>query len=429
MVTSTVRDALRTVTQDSRITDQEWHTVLQVAVDAQPRRATPEGRLLLETWANSSFEVEPEARRHLRDYLHSRGYAVPAERPAHKTDAALVREVEASNVGAPDRTFAALARAAGKGTAEVNVAVLDNGFDLWHPGLGYKGWVNEQEIPANGQDDDRNGKVDDSHGWDFVDWNNDVGHPSGDWHGTHVAGIATRGTDRVNVLPMRVLQGPHPYDVNQVAAAIDYAVEHGARVINMSFGIDTPERVRVFREAMARHPQVLFVAAAGNDGRSLESYDRESFLPAGEYPNLAVVSSADADGAPSGFTNHGPTAHLAARGSEVLSTVPGGGYDVISGTSMAAPEVTGTAAKVMILDPALSPAQTRRLLAETSDQSPQWEGKVQAGGTLNPARAFRLAGLCGLVRGGMTPGAAAARLGVHGQERARLLPLIPAYLG
>ncbi len=426
MATLSVRDALRIVTEDKKLTDQEWHSVLQASAEAQPERATADSRLILETWANSSFELDSEARRHLRDHLYSRGYAVPAERPAGITDAALVREIEASNVGAPDRTFAALSRAAGKAGAEVNVAVLDNGFDLWHPGLGPKGAVNPGEVPANGLDDDHNGKTDDSHGWDFVDWNNDVGNPFGDWHGTHVAGIATRGTDQVNVLPLRVLQSP--YDVKKVAAAIDYAVANGARVLNMSFGIDTPERVEMFRAAMARHPQVLFVAAAGNDGRSLQGYSPDSFLPAGNYPNLAVVASSDANGAPSGFSNYGPSAHLAARGSDVLSTVPGARYDVISGTSMSAPEITGTAAKALILDPALSPAQVRQLMMDTSDLQPRWEGKVQAGGTLNPARAFRLAAITGLVRGGMTPEAAAAQLGVHGQERARLLPLAAGYV-
>ena len=421
-----LRAALQTATADGKVTDQEWHTVLQPAADALPRRATESTRALLDVWASSRFELEPEARRHLADSLRSFGYPVLTPRPAGSSDRAYAELVASGNVGEVDRTFRQLAQRAGRASGEVNIAVLDNGFDLFHPELGRKGWVNTAEVASNGWDDDGNGLVDDSHGWDFVDWNNDAGNPHGDWHGTHVAGIATAGTDQVNLIPLRVLQAP--YEVARVAAAAEYAIDHGAKVINLSFGVDTPERVRVMSELIARHPDVLFVAAAGNDGRSLASYDPSSFLASRAFPNLAVIAGSDAGGGRWENTNFGPTATHAARGADVLSTIPGAGYEAISGTSMAAPGFVAAAAKCLILDPALSPEAVKRLLADTSDRRADWAGAVQAGGPINSDRACKLAALTGLVRRGETPSAAAAKLGLTREDRAQLLPLVSRFV-
>jgi subtilisin family serine protease len=287
--------------------------------------------------------------------------------------------------------------------------------------------VNQAEVPGDGVDEDSDGKVDDSHGWDFVDGNNDAGNPWGDWHGTHVAGIASEGTDRVNVMPLRVI-GPSPYDVQKVADAVDYAAEHGAKVINMSFGFGTPERMAVIRDAIARHPDVLFVAAAGNDSKSLDQVDPNLELAANSLPNLAVVAATDAEGRLASMSNYGPTATLAARGVDVVSTIPGAGYSPMSGTSMAAPQVTNLAGRMLVLDPNLSPTALKRLMSDASDVSADWQGKVASGGTVNEERATRLAALTGLVRGGKTPEAAADQLGLTSTERTRLVDLVNGYL-
>lgn len=422
-----LRAAIRAATADGKVTDQEWHTVLQPVADGLPLRATDGSRALLDVWASSRFDVDPEAHRHLDDYLRSRGYPVMTPRPVGGSDRAFAQLVASGNVGEVDRTFQRLAQRAGRSADEVNVAVLDNGFDLFHPELGRKGWVNGAEVASNGQDDDRNGLVDDSHGWDFVDWDNDAGNPHGDWHGTHVAGIATQGTDQVNLIPLRVLEAP--YDVRRVAVAVEYAIDHGARAINLSFGVDTPERVQVMSEVIARHPDVLFVAAAGNDGRSLDGYDPSSFLASKAFPNLAVVAASDAGGGKWEHSNYGPTATHAARGADVFSTIPGAGYEAMSGTSMAAPAFVAAAAKCLILDPGLSPDAVKQLLADTSDQRADWTGAVQAGGPINSDRACALAALTGLVRHGETPSAAAAKLGLTREERAMLLPMVTHFFG
>ncbi len=422
-----MRQAIRDVVADGRVTEAEWHGVLRPQADGLPRKASDEARQLVNLWASSGFEVEAGARRQMAEFLQSRGYSVPQERPQGMSASALVQRIVQSNVGEQDAGYERLVERAGRTASEANVAVLDNGFDMWHPELGPKGWANPAEAPGNGVDEDGNGKLDDSHGWDFVDGNNDTGNPWGDWHGTHVAGIASKGTDRVNVMPMRVL-GPAPYDIRKVAEAVDYAVARGAKVINMSFGFGTPERMAVMRDVMARHPNVLFVAAAGNDSKSLDQVDPNLELAANSLPNLVVVAASDAEGRPASMTNHGRTVNLAAQGADVMSTIPGAGYNPMSGTSMAAPQVTNVAGRMLVLDPQLSPTALKRLMTDTSDVRADWQGKVTAGGTLNVERATRLAALTGLVRGGKTPEAAADQLGLRGTERTRLVDLVNGYL-
>jgi subtilisin family serine protease len=422
-----MRQAIQTAVADGKVTEGEWNGLLRPKADALPRKASAEARQLVDLFASSRFELEGGARRQMADFLQSRGYAAPQERPQGVSATALARRIVQSNVGEQDAGYERLVERAGRTANEVNVAVLDNGFDMWHPELGAKGWANPREVPGNQVDDDGNGKLDDSHGWDFVDGNNDTGHPWGDWHGTHVAGIASQGTDRVNVMPMRVLGSP-PYDIRKVAEAVDYAVERGAKVINMSFGFGTPERMAVMRDLIARHPGVLFVAAAGNDSKSLEQLDPNLELAANSFPNLVVVAASDAEGRPASMTNHGRTAGLAAQGADVMSTIPGAGYSKMSGTSMAAPQVTNLAARMMVLDPQLSPTALKRLMADTSDVRPEWQGKVGSGGTINMERATRLAALTGLVRGGKTPEAAADQLGLSGTERGKLVALVQGYL-
>lgn len=412
---------LRTALEDRHLTDSEWESLVEPIADSTGLSATEISRKVLEVWSDDRYQIDPQTRDWMRAFLDSRGYDVPDARPTGISTHTLEEELEATNVGERDDAFDAMAKKVGASAAHVDVAVIDNGFDLWHPELGHKGWSNPGEIPGNGIDDDHDGKVDDSNGWDFVDWNNDCGNPNGDWHGTHVAGIATRGTDQISVIPCRMLGGSSPWSVQQLSDAVDYACGNGAKVINMSFGIDTPERVQMMRDLVARHPDTLFVLACGNDNRPLGSYDPNSFFVAGSYPNVAVVAASDATGAKAGFSNYGPQAMLAARGTDVLSTIPGAQYGKISGTSMAAPEVVNAAAKCLLLDPALTPVSVQKLLAVTSDVRADWSGQVAAGGPINPERAYALAALTHLVRGGATVEAGADQLKLHGSERTRLI--------
>lgn len=417
---------LRLALADRALTEEEWQALVEPIADATSLAASAVSRKVLEVWSDDRYQLDPQTRAWMRAFLESRGYDVPEARPAGVSTPELEREIEATNVGEVDDAFQEMATRAGAEDGTVLVAVLDNGFDLFHPELGHKGWSNPREVPGNGVDDDGDGKVDDSNGWDFLDGDGDLGNPTGDWHGTHVAGIASRGTERIRVLPCRVVEAN--YDIQKVAEAIRYACGRGARILNMSFGVETAEQVSVMRQVLAQYPQTLFVVACGNDGRPLEGYDPDAFLAANAYPNLAVVAACDATGERAGFSNYGRFATVAARGTDVLSSIPQAQYGKISGTSMAAPEVVNTAAKCLLLDPALDPVGLQKVLALTSDVRESWRGKVAAGGPLNPERAFALAALAGLVRRGEAVEAAARRLPLSELDRVRVLKALPELL-
>jgi subtilisin family serine protease len=425
---SDITRGIRAAKADKQITVEEWQSEIEPAADSTPLAASEVAEKVLSLWADDHYSIDPQVRQWMQAFLDSRGYDVPDARPSGVATSTLVRQLEDENVGETDRTFDAIAAKAGQTKNTVTIADIDNGFDLWHPELGHKGWTNPREIPGNGVDEDGDGRVDDSNGWDWVDWNNDVSNPNGDWHGTHTAVIATAGTDRVAFIPCRVLGGDQPYDPRALENACEYAIGNGAKVINMSFGIDTPERVSIMKGVLARHPDVLFVVADGNDNRSLSSYDPNSFLAANDLPNLAVVSASDAQGNKAGFSNFGGSATLAARGTDVLSTIPGAKYAKISGTSMASPAVVNCASKCLLLDPGLDPVKLKGLLADTSDKSANWAGLDEAGGVIDPQRAFQLAALTGLARRGSSLSAAADQLGLRGALRTELLALAPKYV-
>lgn len=418
---SRITDLLRTITQDRKITADEWGT-LEPELANVPQRASEEAREVIQAFANSSFEVESGASTAMRKYLQGVGYEVPSKRPEAVEDAAYASSITASNIAEESHDFTALAERAGRTAGEMTIAVLDGGFDTSHVAFENKLWRNEGEVEGDGQDNDGNGMVDDVFGWDFVDKDADLS--SGD-HGTHVTGIATRGTDRVNSISLRVFKGVTGENVSN---AIDYAVSNGARVINMSFKV-TDENVAAVVEAIKRHPGTLFVASAGNDGRDLHSYDAATYLKVHQLPNFAVISASDPDGARADYTNYGaPFSTHAMRGSDVMSSVSGGGYEQMDGTSMAAPNVTSVAARMLLLDPALTPEQLKGMMDEVSTADARWEGAVVSGGLVEEPAALRLAALTGLIRDGAKPEDAAARLQLTDAERDRLLPLAAAYV-
>jgi subtilisin family serine protease len=231
--------------------------------------------------------------------------------------------------------------------ADVTVAIIDSGIDLGHPDLAPNLWTNPGEIPGNGIDDDGNGYVDDVHGFDFVDGDGTPQDLNG--HGTHVAGIVgARGGNgiggagvawRARLMAVRVLDDQARGTTTAVAGGIRYAVDNGARIVNLSLAgpSSTPDLEDAVRYAQARG--VLIVVAAGNDGADLTT--------APTYPatygedNVLGVAATTRDGGLSSVSDYGPGADLAAPGEEILSTALGGGYEWRTGTSMAAPEVAG----------------------------------------------------------------------------------------
>jgi subtilisin family serine protease len=236
-------------------------------------------------------------------------------------------------------------------TAEdVVVAIIDTGIDTDHPDLVANLWKNPGEIPGNGLDDDSNGIVDDIFGLNAISGLGDVEDDNG--HGTHVAGIAgavgnnetgiTGVAWNTNLMTVKFLNEEGRGVASDAIEAIYYAVDQGANIINASWGSFEYSSGLYDAVNYAADADVLFVAASGNTSFNIDSN--------GDYPssfdldNIISVGSIGRGGELSEFSNYGKsTVDIAAPGEDILSTVPfeDSAYFEFSGTSMAAPHVTG----------------------------------------------------------------------------------------
>jgi subtilisin family serine protease len=274
--------------------------------------------------------------------------------------------------------------------ADVTVAIIDSGIDLGHPDLAPNLWTNPGEVAGNGVDDDGNGYVDDVHGYDFVD---DDGTPQDlNGHGTHVAGIAgARGGNGIGVagvawqarlMAIRVLDGHARGTTAAVAAGIRYAVDNGARIVNLSLAgpTSTPDLEDAVRYARAHG--VLIVVAVGNDGADLTS--APTYPAAYGEDNVLGIAATTRDGGLSSVSDYGPGADIAAPGEQILSTGLGGGYEWRTGTSMAAPEVAGALVLLAAARPDLDANRLRdALLAGVRHTGlPVSSGALDAGAAL-----------------------------------------------
>lgn len=269
------------------------------------------------------------------------------------------------------------------GDASIVVAVIDTGVDFTHGDLRDNMWVNEKETAGDGRDNDGNGYVDDYYGVDIVAGRGNGMDDHG--HGTHVAGVIAavnnlQGTVGVafNTKIMSVKAGMSSgyFTQDAIAKAILYAYENGADVINMSFG-GTASSIAV-QDALAKaYTRCVLVASAGNEGAPNEGLFAVPNYPAA-YPYVLGVMSVDKDGVESAFSNYDAAAfngveyEVYAPGEDIVSTIPGDRYATWSGTSMAAPLVSGMAALLRSYYTDLSMYPTKFIygqLAATSTQS------------------------------------------------------------
>jgi subtilisin family serine protease len=283
------------------------------------------------------------------------------------------------------------------GTPTIVVGIIDTGADLTHPDLVSNIWVNPLET-LNGLDDDGNGYIDDIHGWDFVANDNDPSDANS--HGTHVAGtIAASGNNfqgvvgvtwRCSVMPLRFLDAGGNGSTSDALDALHYAStmrRHGIniRATNNSWGGGGDQALS---DAIRESGQagLLFIAAAGN---SAGNNDVNPFLPA-SYPwdNIIAVASTDRRDNLSSFSCYGATSvDLAAPGSEIYSTIPGG-YGLKSGTSMATPHVAGVAALLWSEWPDADWTDIRNAILNGTDPIPSLTGRTVTGGRLNAHKAL-----------------------------------------
>ncbi len=324
------------------------------------------------------------------------------------------------HIGAPEAWNHSL------GFEGVIVAVIDSGVDIRHPDLRDNIWRNVREIPGDGIDNDGNGYIDDVHGWDFVDSDNDPrptpspGDLVGTNHGTVSAGIiAARGdngigisgvTWQTTIMPLRALGSDGSGDPTAVVRAIEYAMNNGAKVINLSFtGPVEGETLRIaVRRAYERG--VFVVAAAGNapEGGVAQDLDARPLFPvcldAGESENFIYgVAAVDAEDRKASFSNYGAgCVDGAAPGTRFIGTQyydasspafadPYGGY--YNGTSVAAPVVSGVAALLLALDSKLTPKQITNILTQSAvaidEKNPAYFGKLGRG-RIDAAKAVAL---------------------------------------
>ncbi len=259
----------------------------------------------------------------------------------------------------------------GKG---IIVAVLDTGVDYNHSDLRDNIWTNPGEIPGNGIDDDGNGYIDDAKGWSFADNSNNVIDVNG--HGTHVAGTIAGANNGFGVtgiaydakiMPVKVLNDDGSGSSSSVADGIYYAVNNGARVINLSLGGSFANSNLEAAIQYASSKGAVVVMAAGNNGFPLTNY------PARYANNWGLaVGAVDSNNKMANFSNRaGLNAfpYVTAPGVGIYSSVPGNQYATYSGTSMATPHVAGVVALMLSANPSLTDAQIRQIIIETSGNS------------------------------------------------------------
>lgn len=274
----------------------------------------------------------------------------------------------------------------------VVVAVIDTGLDWHHLDLDWKNlWRNPEEVPDNGVDDDRNGFVDDVIGWDFVGGGNKPWDYDG--HGTMVAGIIAAtwnngaGIAGINpfarIMVVKALNTFGHARASNVAHAVVYATDNGARIINLSVGGKGITRVERRAIEYAEAKGVLVVVAAGNDGKDVSGYG-----PAG-LDSVVTVASTDLEDRRAPFSNWGRLVDVAAPGLDVLSLrarrtdtlrdlpdspyEPGSAYVGedrryyrSSGTSFSAPIVAGVASLLFSQDASRTAAQVKQMLLQSA---------------------------------------------------------------
>ena len=255
-------------------------------------------------------------------------------------------------------------------SSSIIVGVIDSGVQYDHPDLQPNIWTNSGEIAGNGIDDDNNGYVDDFYGYDF---DNDDSDPMDDnGHGTHVAGtIGAQGNNSIGVagvgwdaslMSLKVIGNGSNADV---ARAIDYATDNGAKITNNSYGYAGTNvggsSVMSAAIGRAKDAGVLYIVAAGNSRTGIPASDMDGSFnswPA-EYSkvhdNVITVAAIDEGGAFATYSHWGDeSVQIAAPGTSIASTYTNDGYVYLSGTSMASPHVAGAAALLWAERPDMS---------------------------------------------------------------------------
>jgi subtilisin family serine protease len=310
-----------------------------------------------------------------------------------------------------------------EGSPNVVVAVIDTGIDASHPALKRNIWhsgsipveptklasapvdaplLNSPVESSRGKDarsatqDQQAGVAagSDEYGWNFV--NNKMNPVDEHGHGTHVAGIIGAIADpkngvsgvahRVSIMSVKYYSDANPGSVNlkNTVRAIQYAVDHGARIINYSGGGPEFSEDEYLAIKKAEAKGILFVAAAGNEHQNTDLQENYYYPSAYRLSNIISVAATDIRNNLLATSNWGKKrVDVAAPGENIYSTLPNGRFGYMSGTSQATAFVTGMAALLLSQDPTLTPVQLKEIIMSSVDRFPQLENKLVTGGRVN----------------------------------------------
>ncbi len=295
-----------------------------------------------------------------------------------------------------------------KGSKNIIVAVIDTGIDKNHEDLKKNIWINKGEIGkdikgkdkrTNGIDDDKNGYIDDIHGWSFTSQNNDLTDNHG--HGTHISGIlgAVGGNAKgisgvspnVSIMTLKYYDPKSPglNNLENTVKSIHYAIENGAQIINYSGGGLDFSKEEKNAISKAQKKGILFVAAAGNEK---SNSDTNKYYPADyKLDNIISVTALDSKKNILPSSNYGViTVDIAAPGKNIYSTLPHSRYGYMTGTSQATAFVSGVAALLMAHNPDFDANQIAKYIKNTGDIVESLKGKTRYHRKLNSYRALSI---------------------------------------
>lgn len=300
----------------------------------------------------------------------------PKAKAIPKVNPVLTRNWGLDNQERPSHINAKKAWKIAKANKEVIVAVIDTGIDANHPLIKDHLW-REKKTGA--------------YGFDFITNKINPQDPHG--HGTHVAGIvlAAAGAEsdkksKVRLMPIRYYaeSDSRTNHLDFTVKAIEYAVDHGAKIINFSaegVGFNRAE-YRAIQRAQAKG--VLFVTAAGNQSQDNDASSSPCYPASYDLPNIITVAATNIRNELVPSSNWGAKhVHVAAPGENIFSTLPNNAYGYLTGTSQATAYVSGVAAMLLSENPKLTPSDLKSIIEKSSDPIPALKSKVVAGGRIN----------------------------------------------
>lgn len=361
-------------------------------------------------WEDGSFSVEnDQSSDHFRNSFVEKNLAlikhvdrdvrIKIKTQSEATDSATAQANDGMNWGQSLIQASALWSRGFSGDGII-VGVVDGMVDTSHQQLQPNILINSAEIPNNGIDDDHNGFIDDYAG---VQVNKETNNPSVNIHGSHVAGIIaadpTKGpvtgvAPKAKILPAQFIGNDEGGSIGDAIVAMNYVASRGAKIVNLSWGAGPCVEIPTLKSALQQLSDkgILIVTAAGNGdsygiGVNMDTYP--AYPSAYNFTNQINVAATTPDDYLISFSNYGArTVHIAAPGVAIYSTVPGNNVRSLSGTSMAAPMVSGAAALIWSAIPTATASQVKQALLRSVDIVPGRQVEVSSRGRINVSKAY-----------------------------------------